>query len=59
MTSSMHDPRKMWRRRRLRELKGEGVPSADAVRMVNAEEDRRALSELDPGDANSKTATQT
>lgn len=49
MRRSAHDPIAMWRRRRLRELKSEGVSPRDAVAMVNAEEDRRALADLDQG----------
>ena len=56
MTRSMHDPEMIWRRRRLRELKAEGVPSIDAVRIVNAEQDRRALERLDHDDPSKKLA---
>lgn len=43
---SVHDPIQTWRRRRLRELKNDGVPPRDAVQMVNAEEDRRTLADI-------------
>lgn len=46
-TRSVHDPEQMWRRKRLRELKAEGVPAVDAVRMVNVEQDRRKLERLE------------